>query len=90
MIAVPFGWPLRAPRQTAGKNNKILWVARSGSGPLKIVANEQTTRRTVTVVLPGGPGPSIVNMPAPGCWRFTLSWGNRRDTIDIRYFSTPA
>lgn len=90
MIAVPFGWPLHAPRQTAGKSNKILWVARSGTGPLKIVANEQTTRRTVTVVLPDGPGPSIVDMPAPGCWRFTLSWGNQHDTIAIRYLSTPA
>ncbi len=90
MVAVPFGWPLHAPRQTAGKNNKILWVARSGTGPLKIVATEQHTRRTVTVVLPNGPGPSIVNMPVSGCWQLKLGWGNQHDTMAMRYFSTPA
>jgi len=41
----------------------------------------------------GGPGPSIIDLPATGCWRFTLTWStfglssgpSFRDTLDLRY-----
>jgi hypothetical protein len=44
--------------------------------------------------VPGGPGPSIIDLPAAGCWRFTLTWRPEgatapgktvTDTLDLRY-----
>lgn len=77
-----------------GRNNKILWVPRISS---PVGANLQITarrliggtatgpvqQRTVT----GGPGPSIIDMPAAGCWQFTLRWGGHTDTVDLPYAS---
>ena len=88
IIAVPFGWPLR-DHQPTGHNNKILWIARSGTGPLRIVATDQSTGESVTKVLPAAPGPSVVNMPKAGCWRFTLNWSDQHDELLIRYFGPP-
>lgn len=91
MIAVPFGWPLRDPaHQPADHANKILWVAKTGGGPLRIVATEQTNGESVTKEILNGPGPSIVDMPRAGCWRFALSWGNQRDEMFIRYYGESA
>ena len=92
IVAVPFGWPLRDPaNQPRDHVNKILWIAKTQAGPLYIVATEQATGETVTKELPDGPGPSIVNMPRAGCWRFALQWGDHCDEIFIRYYgeSTP-
>lgn len=85
IVAVPFGWPLR-DHQPRGHDNKILWIAKSGAGPLHIVATEQATGATVTRELPNGPGPSIVDLPTAGCWRFTLSWSDQQDEVLIRYY----
>jgi hypothetical protein len=41
--------------------------------------------RTATVDLPDGPGPSYVDMPAPGCWTLHLSWGGHTDQLSLRY-----
>jgi hypothetical protein len=38
-------------------------------------------------VIAGGPGPSIVNLPTPGCWRLTLGWAGQVDTLDLRYLA---
>ena len=89
IVAVPFGWPLR-DRQPQGRDNKILWIARSGQGPLSIVAVEQRTGESVTQELPQGPGPSVVTMPRPGCWRFTLRWADQHDELLVRYYGRPA
>jgi hypothetical protein len=73
-------------------NNKILWVSRRLGVPgsdLRISARRlvgsipegPAVRRTV----PGGPGPSIINLPAAGCWRLSLRWSGRSDTLDLRY-----
>jgi hypothetical protein len=35
--------------------------------------------------VPGGPGPSIINLPAPGCWTLHLSWSGHRDELKLRY-----
>ncbi len=86
---MPFGWPLRDD-QPAGRNNKILWIARSGGGPLTIVATEQATGQTVTRQLPNGPGPSVVDLPTAGCWRFALSWSGQHDEMLIRYYGSSA
>jgi hypothetical protein len=71
--------------QPAGTFNKILWIAKRGFGPLHIRAQLEGTSRTVTRTLPDGPGPSYVNMPAPGCWRMSLSWAGIHDTVAFRY-----
>ncbi len=75
-----------------GRNNKILWVSKL---PVAIGSSlEITARRLVggTTVGPvqrrtiaGGPGPSIIDMPAAGCWQFTLRWSGHTDTVDLAY-----
>jgi hypothetical protein len=35
----------------------------------------------------GGPGPSTIDLPDPGCWRLSLTWGGRTDTLDLEYVS---
>ena len=32
----------------------------------------------VARTVPGGPGPSIIDLPGTGCWRLTLSWSDAR------------
>ena len=34
---------------------------------------------------PGEIYPSIVDVPSPGCWHFTLSWAGHHDEIDLLY-----
>lgn len=69
------------------RNNKILWVSRIGlaGDPLVIKATLAGGTRTATVSVPGGPGPSIINLPAPGCWTFHLSWSGHTDELKLRY-----
>lgn len=80
---------LHAP-QLANRANKILWVSKvplSAPSPLVITASLAGSTRTATVTLPGGPGPSYVNLPAPGCWTLHLSWANQTDQLKLRYVS---
>ena len=83
IVAVLFV-PLRV-RQPAGTENKVLWVAKVGNGPLTIRAQLQGTSQTVTTELPDGPGPSYINMPAAGCWQMSLTWSGYHDTIGLQY-----
>ncbi|HEY3775632.1 MAG TPA: hypothetical protein VGL69_21695 [Solirubrobacteraceae bacterium] len=76
----------------ADHNNKILWVSRRRShsgGTLRIQAQLiRGTRRIgapVRRTVPGGPGPSIINLPAAGCWRLTLRWSGLSDQLDLDY-----
>jgi hypothetical protein len=74
------------PRQD--RNNKILWVSRiplAAPDPLVIKATLVGSTRTATVSVPGGPGPSIIDLPAPGCWTLHLSWSGHRDELKLRY-----
>ena len=41
--------------------------------------------RTATRSVPGGPGPSIIDLPAPGCWTLHLSWSGHTDQLKLRY-----
>jgi hypothetical protein len=70
-----------------GRNNKILWVAADAppGNPLVIKATLAGGTRTATLSVPGGPGPSIINLPAPGCWTFHLSWSGHTDELKLRY-----
>jgi hypothetical protein len=91
IVAIVFGFPLLAP-PAKNRSNKILWVSRRPVKPLsdlRIRAQRmQGTRpvgRPVTRRVPGGPGPSLVDLPAAGCWRLALRWSGRSDTLDLRY-----
>ncbi len=68
--------------------NKILWVSRtgdSGGAPLQIQATLTGSGQTVTRTVPGGPGPSGIDLPAAGCWSVDLTWGEHRDHLQLRY-----
>jgi hypothetical protein len=92
MLGVLFGYPLSQP-PAKGRNNKILWVsapasARSpdpGFDDLVIDARLDGRGEPVQRRVVGGPGPSIVDLPAPGCWRLALRWSGRTDVIDLQY-----
>ena len=79
--------PLQAP-PAADRNNKILWVSRVGSGDLHIRATQGSSDETVTRSVAGGPGPSIIDLPSPGCWSFDLTWGAQHDHIQLEYVSS--
>lgn len=72
------------------QNNKILWVSRipiapAAWTPLVIKATLAGSTRTATVSVPGGPGPSIIDLPASGCWTLHLSWSGHTDELKLRY-----
>lgn len=70
------------------ESNKILWVARSpgdGLTDLVIRAHLEGTGTRVTRRVAGGPGPSIIDLPAPGCWRLDLAWHDHSDTVQLSY-----
>ncbi|MFN2562803.1 MAG: hypothetical protein ABR571_16105 [Jatrophihabitans sp.] len=81
IVGILFG-PLRA-HQPAGTNNKVLWVAKDGFGSLHISARLEGSNlaasRTVNL------GPSIVDVPAAGCWQMTLTWPGHSDTLALPY-----
>lgn len=91
IAAILFGYPLLSPPSTM-RANKILWVARvtpNTGSTLRIGAQRmdgtQKVGRPVVRRVGGGPGPSIINLPAAGCWRFTLRWSGRTDRVDLDY-----
>ena len=89
MAALLWADPLLSPRPT-DHNNKILWVSpTNSSSDLRISAQRMIGSTKVGSPvgrkLIGGPGPSIIDMPAAGCWRFTLRWSGQLDTLDLRY-----
>jgi hypothetical protein len=79
--------PLVVP-PSADRNNKILWVARVGvATSLRIRAELHGSGETVTRKIAGGPGPSVVDLPSPGCWSMDLTWGGRHDHLQLEYVS---
>jgi hypothetical protein len=86
IVAILWATPdaLHAPA-LPDRANKILWVSRVSSGPMTIRASLAGSARTATVDLPDGPGPSYVDMPAPGCWTLHLSWAGHTDELSLRY-----
>jgi len=89
VVAIIFADPLLSPA-IPGVANKILWVSKDGAsttGPLTISGAVEGGTSTMRATVVGGPGPSIVDVPVAGCWRFTLSWGTHHDVIDIPYQS---
>ena len=95
IAALVFGYPLLSP-PSAKRSNKILWVSRASVQPpydLRISAQRMAGARTVgrpgARAVRGGPGPSIIDLPAPGCWRLLLRWSGRSDSLDLRYAPNP-
>jgi hypothetical protein len=92
LAALIFGNPLLFPPSKV-RSNKILWVARPPWSPrvrnLRLRAQRmrgaRPVGRPVTRIVAGGPGPSIIDLPASGCWRVDASWGSHRDQLDLRY-----
>jgi hypothetical protein len=78
------------------RRNKILWVSRL---PLRTGSNLQIRARRIVRLVPvgpvqriqvvGGPGPSGINMPSPGCWLFELSWSGHIDSVALGYSPRP-
>jgi hypothetical protein len=89
--AVLWNKPLYSPpAQTV--NNKILWVPRhvpKSVAPLWIKMQKmdgtQLLGAPVRRIIANGPGPSYVDAPSAGCWRLTLTWSGRTDTLDLSY-----
>jgi hypothetical protein len=75
--------PLSAPPR-ADRNNKILWAS-PYPGTLRIEAVRSGSAQRVVRTVQGGPGPSIIDLPAPGCWSFDLSWGGHHDHLQLGY-----
>jgi hypothetical protein len=88
LVAIVWGThhPLVAP-PAVSRNNKILWVARVGAdaGPLRIRATLASTGQTVTRTVFAAPGPSIIDLPAAGCWSLELTWGSHDDHLVLGY-----
>jgi hypothetical protein len=87
IAAILFAQPLTAP-PSVGHGNKILWVSRvSDDSPLHITATLQDGSATATRVVADGPGPSIIDLPRPGCWHLTLQWADETDTLNLAYLA---
>ena len=95
IAAIVWGFPLLSPPPRS-HNNKILWVSRITTQPgsdLRIAAQRMQGTHPLGVpvsrTVMGGPGPSIINLPASGCWRLTLRWSGRVDSLDLDYAANP-
>lgn len=87
-----FGYPLVAghPQYHA---DKILWVVASARDGMPLRLTGHPLHAAAPVVsstwpadsVPGEIYPSDIEVPAPGCWQFTLSWNGHSDTIDLWY-----
>lgn len=88
MLAIIFASPLSSPEVTGGAANKILWVTDTPAAagePLLIAGKLEGGSAVSQTSVDGGPGPSYVDVPEPGCWVFQLSWGTHRDVIALPY-----
>jgi hypothetical protein len=87
-----FGYPLMAGNPQP-YSDKILWIVASPRGgmPLQLTGHPLHVARPVVSSAwpadssPGEIYPSEIEVPAPGCWQFTLSWNGHTDTVDLWY-----
>ncbi|CUR60836.1 conserved hypothetical protein [metagenome] len=91
IVAILFAQPLYSP-PSDDHSNKILWVSRDAVDlgqtltiTARLVGGDDTSIGDVTREVSGGPGPSIIDLPAPGCWQLTLTWGTHTDTLALGY-----
>ncbi len=85
VVAILFADPLFAP-PLRDRNNKVLWawqqLSAAGSD-VRMTARLNGKGPAVTAGLPSPVGPSIVDLPSPGCWRVALTWPGGSDSIDL-------
>jgi hypothetical protein len=88
--AILWGSLYAPPSQSLG--NKILWVPRHYSKSvmpmwikLQKMDGTQLVGAPIREIVKTGPGPSYVDAPSAGCWRLTLTWSGRQDTLDLSY-----
>jgi len=87
-----FGFPLMAGHPEPFSDN-ILWVVRSDrhGAPLRLTGHPLNAATPVVRSSwpanssPGNIYPSDIEVPSPGCWRFTLTWHRHADTVDLWY-----
>ena len=87
-----FGYPLMAGNPQPF-SDKILWVVASPRDgmPLRLTGHPLNAVKPVVSSTwpadstPGEIYPSEIEVTAPGCWQFTLSWNGHTDTIDLWY-----
>lgn len=83
VVAIVFASPLSAPPQP-GRNNKILWVHHHGQADgARVTARLEGTDKVTHLSLPYGP--SIVDMPAAGCWHLEWGSGAEHDSLNLRW-----
>ncbi len=70
-----------------GTNNKVLWVAKGS--PSNFVVDGIPPGGTQAVITVNG-GPSIVDVPSAGCWKFQLTWGAEQAGSTINLDVLPA
>jgi hypothetical protein len=93
LVGALFGMPLHVRPVPDGHSNKILWIVR-------LPRNGESLRLTghllgghapdvhATEPADSSPGeiyPSIVDVPAAGCWHFTAVWSGHTSTVDLYY-----
>jgi hypothetical protein len=87
-----FGHPLRAghPDNPA---NKIMWAVRTPRQAAPLVLDAHPLGAPSPHVhynqeansSPGEIYPSIIDVPSPGCWVFSLSWATGSATVELDY-----
>jgi hypothetical protein len=85
VVAILFAGALYSPPR-ADPANKVLWTWHDLPSPagLRVTARLEGTGPATSVGLPVPAGPSYVDLPAPGCWRLTITWPTGHDTVDLR------
>jgi hypothetical protein len=57
-----------------GTQNKVLWEAKDSPSGANVLVEGRPLGKSEPVIRIAG-GPSITDVPTPGCWTFRLSWG---------------
>ena len=96
VIGFLFADPLVAPPGRTAYSNKILWIVRLPRQGSALVLDGMLpgSGSHVHVERPAGSGPgeiypSIIDVPVPGCWHFTLVWAGHTDDVDLLYVPAP-
>jgi hypothetical protein len=92
LVGIVFGYPLLAPPVAQGRQNKVLWIVReprNGSDLVltlrPVAGGAPVTVRETPNSSPGEIYPSIVDVPAPGCWQVVAEWDGHRATLELSY-----